>query len=279
VHYSRTRLALKYANRSSYFGSAGLLVVVGVILTPWFVPALVRDVQLEIQGTTTQAIVKNKHVAAVQRQRLLFAWLFAHGGGKRKRCYLSYQFTAGGRLYRRTVGVTAATANAAQVGKPIDVVYLPADPNVSRVGRPMWWTGAAVFPAVGLAACVSAMACVVAGIRDVRRKVNRIAEGVPALGIVDEVDVGYRKSRAYVRSVKYTFLVAHSGQAETRRATLERKIPYKPCEIKAGDAILVVLDALDVGGPEIDCFGARADDKARLLAAAERSHRTSAGET
>lgn len=39
MRFSRARLALKYATRSSYFGAAMLLSLMGLMMTPWFLPS------------------------------------------------------------------------------------------------------------------------------------------------------------------------------------------------------------------------------------------------
>ena len=198
------------------------------------------------------------------------ACLFAHGGGKRRSRYVTYSFTVAGSVYGRTESVSSATYDAAQIGGPIEVVYFPSDPKVCRAGEPIWWTGIIPFFAVGLLASAASLACMVIGARDIQRKIHLIADGVPALGIIDSVEIGYRKKCAYVRSVAYTYLVMHGGKSETRRATLGSNVPYLPGEVATGDTIIVVVDPHDSSGHEIDCFAARDDEKARLLAEAER---------
>jgi hypothetical protein len=269
MRYSRTRLALKYANRSSLLGAAALLSIVGLMLTPWFAPTLVRDLRLTFEGATTRAVVSNKHIALAKLQPVV-ACLFAHGGGKRRSCYVTYSFNVGGNAYGRTEGVSSSIYNAAQIGKAVEVLYLPDDPNICRVGEPIWQTGIMPLLAVGLLASAASFACAVAGIRDIRRKVRLIAEGTPVLGIIDAVEVGYQKKRAFVRRLVYSYLATDGVQPEVHHAALSSNVPYAPGEVAVGETIVVVLDPHERSRHEIDCFGARDEDKTRLLAEANK---------
>lgn len=138
MRYSRTQLALKYANRSGRLRVGVMLLLAGTMLTPWFVPTLLADLRLAWYGVTAQATVRNKIIASTSQEPIVLACLFALGGGNRKQHYVNYEFKVHGKAYTRTEIVSPAIWNAAQIGERVEVVYLPSDPNVCRASDPIW---------------------------------------------------------------------------------------------------------------------------------------------
>jgi hypothetical protein len=267
MRFSRTQLSLKYANRNPYIGGALLLLVIGAVFAVFSLPALVRDLRLALAGQTAPGVVRSKSMVRVVGGQAA-AGLFAHGGGRRgPSWYLHYEFTVAGQLFGGTVEVPRGQWEAAQVGQPVEVVYLPADPALNRGGPPLWQTEQFTPTAIGLAAWTGALCCLIGGIRSIRCKVQLIAEGSPALGLIDHVEIGQgRKGRRFIRFLRYSFLIDEGGTRSVRHAELRPSVLYHPGEVSPGDLVLVVYDPSNPACHEIDRFDARQDDRLRLLA-------------
>lgn len=266
MRFSRTKLALRYIHRSSYFSNAGVLLFIGLMFVPIFLPAFVRDLRLSFAGKKIAATVNNKHIAALRPARLVTAEVLAHGGGHRPKYYVTYQFTIGGQVYGQTEQVSESIWNSAQLGRPAEVLYLPADPHVCRLGDAVWHSGMAPFLGIGLIAGVLSCVLFLAGVREVRRNVQLVATGVPAIGAIDDIQIATRKRQEYVSQVSYSYLYQGDGKAERHAATMRWNIPYLPGEIGIGDLVLVLVDPRSPHKHAIDVFNARDDDKASLLA-------------
>jgi len=274
MRWSRAKLALKYANRNPYFLRAVLLFLLGLMglmFTFFFLPIVIRDVRLFMAGERTQGTVQSKHMATVRRRPVAAAGLFAHGGKRGPSYVLRYEFTAAGRVFAGTKRVTQAEWNNARVGQPVEVVYLPADPEVNRADEPIWRTGAIVPFGIGAAAWVGGICSVVAGVRNIRWKVRLIADGAAALGLIDQIEICRGcKGGSFVRFLKYTFVAGNGGEKRQHETQMRWAIPFKPGEVHQGDVVLVAYDPTDPARNEIDCFDARREDRLRLLAGAQQ---------
>ena len=140
MRFTPLRLALKYANRSQALGRAILLLLAALIITPWFVPAAVRELHLTLAGTTIRATVRGKGLAAATSPPIAAAGLFAHGGGRQRRPapQIAYQFSVGGRTFGGSQYVTQDEWQRIEVGQALDVVFLPSDPQVNRLASTRW---------------------------------------------------------------------------------------------------------------------------------------------
>ncbi len=267
MRYSRTRLAFKYLNRSSFITRAAISFLVGTMMTPWFVPVVLRDVRLALVGKTITATVTSKQIAALSGKAVRRGSLLAHGGGKRSHNYLNYEYKVNGRVYRKSEAVAWGRWNAASVGQRLPIVYLPEDPEIARAGDPIWQTGAMIPLGIGLIAWISGVISLVSGVQDIRQKVQLLAEGLPALGRIDDIKTSRVKGRTYLDQLAYTYRVDQEGEPTIHEAILTSNIPYLPGEIHLGDAVLVLYDPLDPTRQVLDCFEARPEDRARLLEA------------
>ncbi len=265
MRYSQTHLTLRYVNRSGYFGTAALLLLVSVMFLPWFLPTLVRDLRLTCLGQVAVATIQNKNLAQLVEPRVIAAQLLAHGGRHRPQHYLSYQFVVNGQVIANTEVVSESLWNEVQLGAPHEVIYLPSDPHTCRLGSPLWFTGSMPFVVVGMVTFVSSVALPIAGIRDIRAKVRLICTGTPAIGAIDEVVLATRKGRTYVEHLAYSYLVLQDGQSQRHEASLYWDIPYSPGDISVGDLILVLYDAENPTRHVMDAFGMRDADKEYLL--------------
>ncbi len=81
MQFSRTVLAMHYANRSRHFAPAGMLLVVGFLLMSWFLPPAWHDPRLLFAGEKACATVTATSVAEAAAPPVVAAGLFAHGGG------------------------------------------------------------------------------------------------------------------------------------------------------------------------------------------------------
>jgi hypothetical protein len=258
MRFSRTGLALKYADRNPQLSGAVLLLLSTLVISPIFLPIGLRELRLWAVGERTRATVTAKFIAAATISPVTTAALFAHGGGANRRSYqLRYEFTVGGRVFGGSVGVFQSEWQTVQVGQALNVVYLPTDPHVNGRAKsfgdalppPPFWFG----PAAWLIAPVLA----VRGIRGICRKVRLIAEGSPALGMIDEVEVTRgRKGSVHVASVRYMYPVETGHTRQIYHGELRGRFLYAPGEVSAGDRVLVVYDPDDPTRSEIDRFDA-----------------------
>jgi hypothetical protein len=88
--------------------------------------------ELQSNGATTPARILDKSQT---------------GSGKNRRHFVSYEFEAGGQIYRRRVSVSSSIYGQVQVGRQVAVVYLPYNPQISRLameGAPVMWV--AILP-------------------------------------------------------------------------------------------------------------------------------------
>jgi hypothetical protein len=272
MRFSRPQLALRYATRNPYFIAPTFLLLAGMMFTSLSLPRVCRDARLSLTGERTKGTVTHKIIAAAATPAVVAAGLFAHGGRKRSPSYqLRYEFAAAGRVFGGTMAVSQHEWDAACVGQLLDIVFLPSDPQVNRAGPSFLLTKEAVQFWIGLAALVAWLRFVVAGLRDVARKVRLIAEGAPALAVIDRVEVSRtRKGAEFLSSLKYTFLMEQNGEKQLCEAESKGIVPYLLGEVKAGDMVLVVYDPSDTVRQEIDRFDARREDRLRLLAEAGR---------
>jgi hypothetical protein len=268
---SRAGLALRYANRNPYFLWALLLFLLGLMFTFFSLSTAMRDVHLFFAGAMTQGAVKSKHMAVAPPRAVAAAALFAHGGKRGPLYVLRYEFTAAGRIFEGTMRVSQGEWNKARIGLPVEVVYLPSDPQVNRADEPFWGTGAMVPFGIGVAAWVGGICSAVAGARSVYRRVRLISHGAAALGFVNQVEIGQgRKGRSFIRFLKYTFVTENGGEKRLHEARMRWTVPFEPGEVHQGDVVLVAYDPGDPCCHEIDIFDARREDRLRLLAAAAR---------
>jgi hypothetical protein len=270
MRFSRTWLAVKYANRTPAFGAALLFFFFG-LLGSVTLPEIGRDAAFFFAGETVQAVVKGKQNAAAALPPVAAAGLFAHGGGRRgPRYLLHYEFTVGGKVYGGAAQVARADWEAAQLGQPLEVVYFPSDPAVNRAGASFLASGGFIFLAFCVLGWAGGLAFVVSGVGDVRRRVRLLAEGVPALGVIDAVNVRVprRKGKGFIEAVRYSFLLEQGGEKQLREGELTAPVLFRPGEIKEKDVIVVVCDAADPDRHELDCFDARRADRLRLLSEA-----------
>jgi hypothetical protein len=233
-------------------------------------PEIYRDAAFFFAGKTVQAVVKGKQKAAAALPPVAAAGLFAHGGGRRgPRHLLHYEFTVGGKVYGGAAQVARSDWEAAQLGQPLEVVYLPAEPAMNRAGASFLASGGFIFLAFCVVGWAGGIAFVVSGARAVRRRVRLLAEGVPALGAIDAVNVRVpRKGKRFIESVRYSFLLEQGGEKQLREGELVSPVLFRPGEIKEKDVILVVYNAADPDRHEVDCFDARRADRLRLLSEA-----------
>jgi hypothetical protein len=271
MRFSRTWLAVKYANRTPAFGAALMFFFFG-LLGSVTLPEIYRDAAFFFAGKTVQAVVKGKQKAAAALPPVAAAGLFAHGGGRRgPRYLLHYEFTVGGKVYGGAAQVASADWEAAQLGQPLEVAYLPSDPAVNRAGASFLASGGFVFLAFCVLGWAGGIAFLVSGVAEVRRRVRLLAEGVPALGVIDAVNVRVprRKGKRFIESVRYSFLLEQGGDKQLREGELVAPILFRPGEIKEKDVILVAYDAADPARHELDFFDAWRADRLRLLSQAD----------
>lgn len=266
MRFSRLGLALKYANRSAEFQRAVLLFFMGTIGFPLFFFAL-GDLRLSLSGRTATATVNGKQVASGSSRRPPVAAVFALGGRRVPHYYIAYEFTVDGQKFGGSFDVPQDRWAATQVGQSIEVLYLPSDPRVQRASDPIWLTVLVVPLAGGLAAWITGIYLIVAGIRTIRRRVVLIESGTPALGVVEEVGiVESRRGARSMESLRYRFLIETDGRQQMRNEKVKLNLAIKLSEIEVGDLILVVYDPADPARHEIDFFQARQEDRSRLVA-------------
>jgi hypothetical protein len=133
-------------------------------------------------------------------------------------------------------------------------------------GFPLTSFSLAALPAdfLALMPFVPGAALVVYGIRDVRRKVQLVAEGRPALGIINDVTIERHKATKYVGLLTYSYWRDEGGQEPVRCEAEVWRPPYVPGEIEPGEIVLVLYDPADPGRSEIDRFDVRSADRIRL---------------
>ncbi len=103
-------------------------------------------------------------------------------------------------------------------------------------------------------------------VREIRGSVRLIADGLPALGRIQTVEIDFAPSGLgplpYVKAVHYSYQI-HTGAILHAKLTSHR---YSLGDIKEGDPVLVIYDPADPFRTEIDRFDARRADRMRLVA-------------
>lgn len=269
MRMSRFMLTLRYANRCPFFGAAAIGFIVAFMFMPWFLPTVVRDLRLTLWGDVVQGEVVGKFRAAAPSNDIAHAALFAHGG-KRTSYRVTFSYAVNGRQYHGETTVSSAAWDTAQPGQPIDVVFLPSDPSIYRVGFPIWRTGAIAVVLIGSVALAFGVRFLLAGIRDIGRKVRLIEEGEVALGVIDAVEIAKgRRGGEIVRRMRYRYAVGPQGSEQLFNVDLDgifQTWSYLPGDIREGEIVLVAYDPQNPERHEIDRFDARRGDRLRLLA-------------
>jgi hypothetical protein len=261
MQYSRFGLALRYANRSSYFKAALIpCFLVGLVVTPCVL--LMFDIR-----QLTLCLVNQKAQATIT-QKTTLQW------SRSKSHRLEYQFPVDGKKFNGSVDVPKQDWDNAQIGQALDVVFLPSDPLVNRSAsdggvKPIsYWL---FFISIAIAADVGCVLLLALGIRSLRRKLRLIAEGSPALAVIDCLDIHPgRKGRKYIGILGYEFQIQVNGVKNVQRKQLTWDIPYEIGEINLGQVVLVIYDPDDPDKSEIDRFGAREEDLLELQAAMKK---------
>jgi hypothetical protein len=256
MRFSPTRLALKYANRNAHF----LFAVVPCFLTAlmmfpvilgFILPTLLP---LALGGESSEAVVKAKSIERPGK------------GGPVHR--LEYEFEVGGKVFSGSTQMSREQWNAARVGGPLEIHYLPSNPKVNQgslQGELL------VFAAIWLGACVGGAWSVARGVQDIRRKIRLITTGAPALAVIDCLEVRRgRKGGSWIDRLGYTYRTGEGGEGTTFHTDSRKNILYLPKEIREGDIVLVVYDRDDPSRNEIDRFDVRREDRYRLMADGER---------
>jgi len=218
LSYSRPRaVQLKPAGRA-LVGIAVLLFALSIAATfALFAQAQrqSRDRQALLDsGVTTTGVV---------------ARLWTSGDNKRR---VQYQFVVDGRLYQGDARISSARRNTLEVGRPIAVRYVPADPDVNDLGgtprssMPIWMPFL-----VGTTIVAAGLVCLLA----VNYQRQLLSDGRPAPAIVTGIKRRHTSHGGTHRSMSYQFPML-SGIIASGRASASRK----PAAV--GSVICIIYD-------------------------------------
>jgi hypothetical protein len=217
VTYSRPRDVELTAAGRALVGLAALLVVAAVAA------GLLMQGEAVRQAANRRALVETGVMVSGEVTRL---WRSGDDGRR-----VEYRFEAGGRVYSGRARVSEARRRTLQVGSPIPVRYVPANPAVHdlgstpRGGRPVW------LPAVVFAALAAGgAACLVA----VARQRRLLMDGRLAPAVV----TGHKTQKTQHgthRSLMFDFVLP-SGRVESGRSATSKAPPA------VGTALCVVYD-------------------------------------
>jgi hypothetical protein len=184
--------------------------------------------------------------------------------------YLLYSFQdAAGTTYQGRAGVSQDAWQHAKKGDTLAIQYVRSEPSNNRPAKdaasaawaPIVLAGfGGLFAVIGLALLGYALA-------RATRRVRIVRDGVPALGVVDELEID--ESAGKVNGVPfyrltYTFTDEDGKTNEGHSAALPRALQDR---WQPGDPILILYDRANPTRNEADIFQARADDLARLQGA------------
>lgn len=276
MRFSSTYLTCKYLNRETRFGGALAFSFFATLATCASLPLLLYDLPLFLQGKSTSAVVREKFIAQRGQPRWVTAQLLAHGGGRRRgpRPQVRFEFTVAGKVFSGVGGVSGPFFEQVVPGDTVQVIYLPSDPQIYRLGSR--WPLLAFWPALLLATLFWALAfwMLRAGVRNVAWQVQLVTNGTATLAIIDEFELStLRRGRQYVRGLKYTYLVNTYGQKHLEHVEESYDVPFAIGEVSPGDVLLVLYDPLQPKEHTIDRFDARRDDRLRLQGNLERELR------
>lgn len=150
---------------------AACVAMVGFGANMVLLPSVIRDVRLARCGVSTQGLVTDTEMSFPQ-SRLL--------ARSRESYRLHYKFQLGGRMFHGGTKVSRDRWLKAGAGLPIEVVYLPSDPDVNRIGDPIW-RGTGMFVLVFVAGIDSVVVLVLlmGAVLLIRGIARVLAEGVP----------------------------------------------------------------------------------------------------
>ncbi len=256
--FSRFRLFFKYANRfqSPYLGFGVLLLLPGLLI---FTPAMLMSV--DFRHLTLYLVGERAQATITQKQQ-------TRGLRKSSHIYhLDYEFTVAGQQFKGSVQVSQQDWDSAQVGQALNVVFLPSDPQVNRTFAIHSILGASIgVLLISLAVNGGGVSLAALGFRDIRRRVRLIAEGSPALAMIDCLEIVTGRKGRFINIFGYTFQSQEGGATKVRNKRIRWFIPYQVGEINLGDVVLVIYDPKDPDRHEIDRFDARKADRLELLA-------------
>ena len=119
MRFFPSRLALKYANRNDHIKFAVVpCFCVALMMFPVAYYFLLPTLLLGLAGKNSEAVVKSKLIGRTGKGRPTYS--------------LEYKFEVGGKVFSGSASTTAEQWNAAHVGGPLKVAYLPANPKVNE---------------------------------------------------------------------------------------------------------------------------------------------------
>jgi hypothetical protein len=141
---------------------------------------------------------------------------------------------------QRTATVDVAEWEAVDAGSPIDVRYLPGDPDSLRLARAPALAGHIVPVAIGGVLAPIGLILLALGVRDVRRKLRLYRHGLPAHATVLAIEpTNMRVNKKTQWRIRFRY---RDRVGQEREGVSDYMAPARAHEWSAGDTGLVHVD-------------------------------------
>jgi hypothetical protein len=264
------RLRWRHINADPDFAGCLILAVFGLAMCLFGSHFLNTELRYIFDGTTADAQVVNKWIAA--RGGPVFAAVLAHGGGRRGPRYnIRYEFhDAAGQVHGGQGDIDATEWQQLAVGATVPIEYVQSDPTKNRLaghGSLALFLGLTLG---GAAALFGALTLIRSRLRTINEQVRLTLTGRPVLGLIEAVErQAPRKGAAYL-IVRYKYLADGEVGQQVYSGGF-RCGDRKPTSWSAGDPLLILVDESEPARHAPDRFHVRPQDLATLRQAPAES--------
>ena len=194
--------------------------------------SIAKDAMVRIAGEGTVGAVLGK------RQKV------SGSGGRSRTVYsVDYKFTVGPVPYHGTTQVSSSAYNSLKVGEKVDIVYLPRNPDVSRLkfGKAqVAILGPCIFLVAGGGAIVGSML----GVRSVARRARLSLGGEETVGTITRII----ETQGGYRSIEYAF---QDSRGQAYSGTIKNVLPQMAQTLESRRRLIVYYAS---GNPNRHCI-------------------------